>query len=300
MPYQKELLLVLSIPLAPLAINPHIALPPPNSTPRVKHEHLVACIYPLPHDGEDIRDILPYESQVLENGTDFEHIQISDPAVPSHMDRSIRPLSLQPDIPYISIYYRNLAKGNLVEMRVPPYHPSSTQRPPVPFFDRATNIWETRYYITDAPHLPVIANVLPGHSRPLLWTTPQSNRTHAPPLLNFVSQLREGYNVQDAHQAKNSHPSICIRQKPARSSEGIPVQLPVILRQRLQAGIKGLAWDDWSGIIFAVTLNDCAIHVIELGSRLTDCKCRSPLLPVFSEIHVITDSSDVLSSLALK
>jgi len=58
---------------------------------------------------------------------------------------------------------------------------------------------------------------------------------------------------------------ICITQKSSRGTNWANIEVPAALRNTLKFGIKALAWDDWTGRIFAATLNDCMIHVIDLA-----------------------------------
>jgi hypothetical protein len=244
--------------------------------PREKEAYLYAGIFYIPDDGDDVRDIEPFETKFMEDSTDFENIQISDPILPSRLDRTIRPF--RADDPPVCIYYRNLSTQYLMEIRIRPCRPDSLQPLRNTFFESLTTLWRTSYHIDNRAGV-VIANVLPGHSRPLIWTTPQANRTHSPPLSNFYSHIHdvqgeegekewelEEDNIDMEEDMEDDPPTpIYVRQKQPRTANSALIKIPVTLRKVLRFGIKGLAWDDWSGRIFVATLDDCMIHVIDLG-----------------------------------
>jgi len=279
MPYHRDLLVVISIPISPATENPPRDLPssPPMALgPREKEAYLYAGVFSVPDDGDDVRGVEPFESKFFEDGTDFENIQISDPILPSRLDRTIRPFHA--DDPPVCIYYRNLSTQYLMEIRIRPCRPDALQPLRNTFFESLTTLWRTSYHIDNRAGI-VIANVLPAHSRPLIWTTPQANRTHSPPLSNFYSHIHDvqgeeekeweleedNIDMGDDMEDEDLPTPICVRQKQARAANSAPIRIPVTLRKALRFGIKGLAWDDWSGRIFVATLDDCMIHVIDLG-----------------------------------
>jgi hypothetical protein len=166
-----------------------------------------------------------------------------------------------------------------MEVRLRPCRPDPLQPLRNTFFESLNTLYGTSYNIEDQPGL-VIANVLPGHTRPLVWTTLQANRTHSPPLSNFYSHIHDVQGKEEAKEwdmeedsiyleddldDKNMSKSMCFSQKPPRADNGAKVVIPVDLRKALKYGIKGIAWDDWSGRLFVATLNDCMIHVIDLA-----------------------------------
>lgn len=280
MPYHRDFLMMVSIPILAAMELPaaDLTLPPPPVIPgpRKKEAYLYACIFSVPDDGDDVRDLEPFEFKFFEDGTDFDSIQISDPVLPSHLDSSIRPLCFQADDPPVCIYYRNLSTQDLMEVRIRPCRPDSLQPLRNTFFESLSTLWKTSYHIDNRP---VVANVLPAHTRPLIWTTPQDNRTESPPLINFYSHIHdvqgaegkkeweleeESIDMDDVND-ENLPTPICFRQSQARASVSAAIKVPIALRKALKHGIKGLAWDDWSGRIFVATLDDCMIHVVNLA-----------------------------------
>ncbi|KAF7975190.1 hypothetical protein HWV62_10248 [Athelia sp. TMB] len=272
LPHHRELLLVLAVPDA-LPVFGDSLIPPTRRTPGSVEGHLVACVFSMPRDAEDVRDREPYEYRILEQNAVFGPTQISDPAVPVHMDQSIRPLHLQADVPHVSIYYESLSQGCAVELRVPPYRPYSAPHAPVPFFAASTMSWETEYAgrgERGRPEIPLDSHVSPGHTRPLLWTTLR-DRAEAPTLVNFISQIRE-HGTGEVKECTTfgkarSLPSIRVKQTSTRSAYGVPVEIPALFRHRLRRGIRSVAWDDWSGRIFVATPEDCGIHLIDLAKN---------------------------------
>lgn len=270
LPHHRELLLLVAIPELPPP-NPDVPPPPHHQKQGSIHGHLVACVFSMPRDAEDVRDIQPHEYRILEQYGEFRNIEISDPAAPA---QSIRPLHLQADIPHVSVYYENLAQLSAVELRVPPYRPYSAPHAPVPFFNEGSMSWESKHNVPGMygrPDMPLHLNVHPGHSRPLLWTTPVDERVH-PQLIDFISQIRElgaGEVRESSTPGKGSKnlPPIRIKQKSARKEQDADVQLPALFRRRIRGGIQSLAWDDWSGRIFLAIPEDCAIHVIDLAQN---------------------------------
>ena len=283
MPYHGDLLAMISIPLVTVTEHPPVdltlPLPPLAPGPREKKAHLYACIYSVPSDGDNVEDIEPFEFKLFEDGTDFENIQISDPVLPTRLDRSIRPRHFQANDPPVCIYYRNLSTQYLMEIRIRPCRPDSLQPLRNTFFESLNTFWRTSYLMDNQPGV-IIANVLPAHSHPLVWTTPIANRTHSPPLSNFYSHTHdvqgeegkmeweleeENIDMEEGLEGQNLPNPIHVRQKKSRASNAASVKLPIALRRILKFGIKALAWDDWSGRIFVATLDDCAIHVVDLG-----------------------------------
>ena len=287
LPYHKDLLVVVSFPILPPTEHPAPDLTPSPvvAGPRKKEAFLYGCIFSVPDDGDSVRDLEPFEFKFFEDGTDFENIQISDPVLPSRLDRSIRPLRFQADDPPVCIYYRNLSTQYLMEVRIRPCRPDSLQPLRNAFFESLATLWRTSYHIDSRP---VIANVLPAHIRPLVWTTPQANRTQSPPLSNFYSHIHdiqgeegkteweleeENIDMDEAPDDENLPTPICFRQSQSRASNSAAIKVPVALRKALKFGIKGLAWDDWSGRIFVATLDDCMIHVIDLARSPKEGDC---------------------------
>ena len=284
MPYHRDFLVVISFPLiTPMEHPPwDFSLPPPPMVPgpRKKMGFLYAAIFTIPGDGDIIQDEEPFESQFLEDGTDFDNIQISDPVLPARLDRSIRPPSFQAADPPVCIYYRNLTTSHLMEVRIRPCRPDSLQPLRNTFFESLTDLWRTSYLMDGQPEV-VIANVLPGHTRPLIWTTLKANRTDSPPLSNFYSHIHdvqgeegkkeweleeESIDMDDeVLEDKNLPTQIYFRERQPRAAKGVQVTIPAALRRALKFGIKAIAWDDWSGRIFVATLDDCMVHVIDLS-----------------------------------
>jgi hypothetical protein len=290
MPYHLDLLVMISIPTSTTPDHPQdLTRPPPCVIlgPREKEGLLYGCIFSIPSEGEDVRDIEPFECKLFEECTDFEHVQISDPVRPSRMDRSIRPLSFQADDPPVCIYYRNLSTQQLMEIRIRPCRPDSLQPLRNTYFGTLNCFWQMNYD-RDGDSGVLIANVLPAHSRPLVWTTLRANRTDSPPLSNIYSHIHEvradegvdeweleedEIDMDEELEDENPLAPILARQKPSRAQHGAVLRIPVTIRKVLRFGVKALAWDDWSGRIFVATLDDCMIHVLDLGQGPREGHC---------------------------
>jgi len=80
-------------------------------------------------------------------------------------------------------------------------------------------------------------------------------------------------DMDEELEDENPLAPILARQKPSRTQHGAVLRIPVTIRKVLRFGVKALAWDDWSGRIFVATLDDCMIHVLDLGQGPREGHC---------------------------
>lgn len=270
MPYHLDVLVVASIPLTEPEYYPpeDLSIPPPAPLPgaRTREGILYASIFNIPGDGNDLNSEEPFESKLLQDGIVFDDVQISDPVLPSRLNCSIRSVKLQAEDPPISIYYRNVTTRDMMEVRIRPCRPDSLQPLRNTYFDSVSTFWLTNFDSEDVirpPGVTLVGNVLPGHSRPLVWTTTDLARTDSPPLHRLWSYMwdiqgrtdDDRWKLEDEDIDMNSDEDedevlplpICVSQKPKRPTSSAAFLLPIALKKALSRGIKGIAWDDWTG-----------------------------------------------------
>lgn len=283
---------MVSIPIANAEANEspmNSPLPSPSGS-RKKEAILYACIFCVPEAGDNHRDVEPFESMAFEDGADFESIQISHPIVPNQLDPTIRSPKLRAKDQPVCVYYRNLDSRELVEIRLRPCRRNDPLQPlRSPVFESLRTFWRTSFQLESQPEKVINANVVPGHSLPLIWTFYQSDRTDAPSLVNFHSHIHDEKNkgekewdlsddemepMDEDTDADTEHSTtpIIIKQKQPREMNGASVHIPIELRKRFKLGVKALAWDDWTGRIFVATPTDCMIHVLDLGQGPSEGK----------------------------
>lgn len=257
MPYHRHVLIVVKItkPLPPHTLsrdrwNRAVRIPVP------REDELYCAVFTMPEDGKALKYRNPLQHAMLGPPADYDDIQISCPNLPSPFDPSIRTRGFQARDPPVCVYYRNRATNDTMELRIRSCHPNPAHPLRNMYFETSAVrcIWHRPQGEEDDD---VRAYVLPGHARPLIWTTWDDVRTPSSPLLDFYSHIHnitgtpgEWSPETDAFNRRRNERQpmpIVIAQKPSRTVHATHIQLPTDVSKLLSYGVKSITWDDWTG-----------------------------------------------------